>query len=234
MPPDDMEVIRESVTVVRLAELAESGFGNLVKAVVDVDKGVMAIGGEMHADEEAVLLGQGSSQTGLWGINLYPSQYGEADWIEFDSMINIRPRPGQSLSRRRGPNHAGEDHGRRRPSGQELKVAEHALHANLAAGRWHTLTLNEQLGNVGSDVGRAIRAKAQRDDMRLQGALERALELLDLTLADERWRGPRRREIARAREVVCDFLVGDNDYASTGESLDAYFFAFAVAARHDR
>jgi hypothetical protein len=69
--------------------------------------------------------------------------------------------------------------------------------------------------------------RQRRDDVRLQGALERALELLDLTLADDRWRGPRRREISRAREVVCDFLVGDNDYASTGESLDAYFFAFA-------
>jgi hypothetical protein len=77
-----------------LAELAESGFGNLVKAVVDVDKWIMAIGGEMHADEEAVLLGLGSSQADLWGINLYPSQYGQADWIEFDSMINIRPRQG--------------------------------------------------------------------------------------------------------------------------------------------
>jgi len=113
-------------------------------------------------------------------------------------------------------------------------VAEQALHAGLSAGRWHTLTLNEQLGNVGSDVGRAIRAKADRDDVGLQGALERALELLDLTLADDRWQGPRRREISRAREVVCDFLVGDNAYASTGESLDAYFFAFAVAARRDR
>jgi len=113
-------------------------------------------------------------------------------------------------------------------------MVERALHANLAAGRWHTLTLAEQLGNIGSDVGRAIRAKAQRDDVRLQGALDRALELFDLTMADERWRGPRRREITRAREVVCDFLVGDNDYASTGESLDAYFFAFAMAARRGR
>ena len=113
-------------------------------------------------------------------------------------------------------------------------MAEQPLHVNLAAGRWHTLTLAEQLGNIGSDVGRAIRAKAQRDDVRLQGALDRALELFDLTLTDERWRGPRRREITRAREVVCDFLVGDNDYASTGESLDAYFFAFAMAARRDR
>jgi hypothetical protein len=94
MPPDEMEVIRESVPVSHLAELAESGFGNLVKAVVDVEKGIMAIGGEMHADEEAVLLGLGSSQADLWGINLYPSQYRQADWIEFDSMINIRPRQG--------------------------------------------------------------------------------------------------------------------------------------------
>jgi hypothetical protein len=94
MSPDDMEVIRESVTVVHLAELAESGFGNLVKAIVDVGQGIMAIGGEMHADEEAALLGLGSSQVDLWGINLYPSQYGQSDWIEFDSMINIRPRQG--------------------------------------------------------------------------------------------------------------------------------------------
>jgi hypothetical protein len=113
-------------------------------------------------------------------------------------------------------------------------VAEQVLHANLAAGRWHTLTLAEQLGNIGSDVGRAIRAKEQDNDVRLQGALDRALELFDLTLTDERWCGPRRREIARAREVVCDFLVGDNDYASTAESLDAYFFAYALAARRDR
>ncbi len=96
------------------------------------------------------------------------------------------------------------------------------------------MTLAEQLGNIGSDVGRAIRASAQHDDIRLQGALDRALELFDLTMADERWRGPRRRETSRAREVVCDFLVGDNEYRSTGESLDAYFFAFAVAARRDR
>lgn len=113
-------------------------------------------------------------------------------------------------------------------------MAEQTLHASLSAGRWQTLTLNEQLGNVGSDVGRAIQAKARHDDMRFQGALERALELLDLTLTDDRWRGPRRREISRAREVVCDFLVGDNEYSSTGESLDAYFFAFAMAARRDR
>ena len=108
------------------------------------------------------------------------------------------------------------------------------IHRELAGGRWTTLSLAEQLGNAGSDVGRAIRAHAEGDDDRFAPALDRALELLDLTLADERWRGPRRREIARAREVVCDFLVGSNVYGSTDRSLEDYFMAFAVAARSDR
>ncbi len=81
----------------------------------------------------------------------------------------------------------------------------------------------------------AIRAKQEGDQGRFVSALDRALELLDLTLADPRWSGPRLRfEIARTREVVCDFLVGDNLYRSTPELLDAYFLAFAIAARRDR
>lgn len=64
----------------------------------------------------------------------------------------------------------------------------------------------------------------------MRAALERCLELFDLTLADERWRG-RRKEISRARELVCDFLVGDNVHRSTPGSLDAYFLPFAVTAR---
>ena len=107
------------------------------------------------------------------------------------------------------------------------------LHPSLAAGRWFELTLMEQLGNIGSEVGRATRARTQGNDQRLAGALDRALELFDLTLADKRWRG-RLKEIARAREVVCDFLVGDNEYGSTAESLDRYFLPFAMAARRDR
>jgi hypothetical protein len=101
---------------------------------------------------------------------------------------------------------------------------------NLAGLRWSQLSLVEQLANVGSDVARATRAKATGNQPRLQNALDRSLELFDLTLADARWHG-RRREIARARELVCDFLVGDNVYGSTAESLDAYFLPFAVAAR---
>ena len=89
----------------------------------------------------------------------------------------------------------------------------------------------DQLGNVGTEVGRAARAKEASNERRSWNALERALELFDLTIADERWRGPKRREICRAREVVCDFIAGDNDYASTAASLDRYFLPFAVAAR---
>ena len=91
------------------------------------------------------------------------------------------------------------------------------IHQGLADGRWHTLTLAEQLANAGADVARAIRAKEAGNESRFDAALERALELLDLTKSDPRWAGPRVREIARVREVVCDFLVGDNTYGSTAE-----------------
>jgi len=107
------------------------------------------------------------------------------------------------------------------------------LHASLAAGRWQAMTLAEQLANVGSEVSRACRARAQGNEPRFAAALDRALELFDLTLADDRW-ATRRKEIARAREVICDFLVGDNEYGSSAEYLDAYFLAFATVARQGR
>ncbi len=70
--------------------MAKDKFGNLVKAVVDTEKGVMVVDAELHADEEAFLLESGSSQSNLWGINLYPEKK-EDEFIEFDSMINLRP-----------------------------------------------------------------------------------------------------------------------------------------------
>lgn len=77
--------------------MAKAKFGNLVKAVVDVEKEVMVVDGELHADEEALLLQKGSKQKNLWGINLYPEE-DEERWIEFDSLINLRPSLG-NLSR---------------------------------------------------------------------------------------------------------------------------------------
>lgn len=105
-------------------------------------------------------------------------------------------------------------------------------HQELATGRWWELSLAEQLGHVGSEVSRAIRWKSRRP-ARAQEALYRALELLDLTLADPRQRCalPRLREIARAREVVVDLLDGPNQYRSTAASLQKYFDAFALAAQ---
>jgi hypothetical protein len=107
------------------------------------------------------------------------------------------------------------------------------LHSDLAAGRWHSMSLMDQLGNAGSEVSRALRARESGNVARERSALRRFLELIDLTIADPRLRG-RRRELCRAREVVCDYFVGDNVYRSTPESLDRYFLAFAKAARRKR
>jgi len=107
-----------------------------------------------------------------------------------------------------------------------------AEHRDLAAGRWFALSLAEQLGNVGSELGRAVRWSTTHPAL-AERAFHRTLELFDLTLDDPRHRRSvaRLREIARAREVVADFLSGENRYGSTAESLQKYFDAYAVAAR---
>ena len=88
-----MEIVTETIGLDRLREMAGRRFGEMVKAVVDVDREIMAIDAELHADEEEALLETGSAQASLWGINLYPEVAGER-WIEFDSMINLRPSQG--------------------------------------------------------------------------------------------------------------------------------------------
>jgi hypothetical protein len=89
----DITVIETQIEKTKLSELAKKRFGDLIKAVVDVKRGRMVVGAELHADEEALLLEQGSEQQDLWGINLYPEKSGD-EWIEFDSMINLRPSQG--------------------------------------------------------------------------------------------------------------------------------------------
>lgn len=85
--------VRTVVSRSTLARAAAEQFGDMIKAVVDVRRRIMVIGGELHADEEAALLDDGSRQEDLWGINLYPGETGQ-DWLEFDSMINVRPSQG--------------------------------------------------------------------------------------------------------------------------------------------
>ena len=87
----DTIIVAQQITMGEIKKLAVYWFGDFVKAVVDLDLQIMAVGGELHADQEALLLARQSKQENLWGINLYPG-LPEKDWIEFDSMINIKPR----------------------------------------------------------------------------------------------------------------------------------------------
>ena len=80
------------MSISELSDMAGKMYGNLVKAVVDLQKNILIVDAEMHADEEQLLLEDGSTQQDLWGINLYPEKYGTDEFVEFDSMINIRPR----------------------------------------------------------------------------------------------------------------------------------------------
>ena len=88
-----MKIVTKIINLNELKDLAAAGFGNLLKAVVDIEQEMMAIDAELHSDLEALLLENGSKQKNLWGINLYP-EMSEADFIEFDSMINMRPSQG--------------------------------------------------------------------------------------------------------------------------------------------
>lgn len=88
-----IHLITQPISRSELQSIAGERFGDMVKGVVDCEKKIMALGAELHADEEAFLLQQGSLQKNLWGINLYPAVTDE-NWLEFDSMINIRPAQG--------------------------------------------------------------------------------------------------------------------------------------------
>ncbi|MBI4050763.1 MAG: hypothetical protein HY396_02190 [Candidatus Doudnabacteria bacterium] len=105
------------------------------------------------------------------------------------------------------------------------------FHKDLSQGRWFTLSLAEQLGNAGSELNRAISWKNRGDNSKFNAALERFFELMDLTLADPRWTGARRRELARVREQA-----GEELYRPGGPRLDLqkYFDQFVILARYKK
>lgn len=103
----------------------------------------------------------------------------------------------------------------------------------ISETHWGELSLNEQLGNIGSEVGRALSWQKRGEENHVEHAVGRALELFDLTLGDRRWIS-RLKELARAREVLADFFYGGNNYGSTPITLEKYFYYFAYAARADR
>ena len=90
-----MKEVRKEIRKEELEAMASKMFGNLVKAVVDIEKGILVVDAELHSDQEAYLLEKGSKQKNLWGINIYPELMGD-EMIEFDSMINLRPSQGNN------------------------------------------------------------------------------------------------------------------------------------------
>jgi hypothetical protein len=89
----NIKIIREPVTIAEVQKLAKEIYGDMVKGVADVEREVIALGGEYHIDANAKLIKAGSSQNDLWGFNIHVKRDGE-DWIECTSLINIRPQEG--------------------------------------------------------------------------------------------------------------------------------------------
>ncbi len=105
-------------------------------------------------------------------------------------------------------------------------------HKELAGGRWHKLSLLEQMANIGSEVERALNWKSKDNAIYCRRAFERALELIDLTLDDSK-NISGFKELARVREAMVDYFLGTNQFSSTEASWRKYFSGFAYAARRN-
>jgi len=103
------------------------------------------------------------------------------------------------------------------------------IHKNLADGQWHRMSFFDQMANIGSEIGRTISWREKNIEYS-QRAFERALELLDLTIGDER-NISRLKELCRLREILVDHFAFDNTYHSTDDLWQKYFYAFNFAAR---
>ncbi len=113
----------------------------------------------------------------------------------------------------------------------EIKIVKNTkgyMHKDFAE-RWQKLSFYEQMGNIGSEISRALNWR-DKDIKLYENATNRAFELLDLTIADSRW-CLRLKEIVRARELLADAIFGGKEYKTTFEDLNNYFFHFALAAR---
>ena len=89
-----MPTVDKKISIDDLKKMSEETFGRFVKVVVDIEKEVMAVNADLHSDLESILLEHESKQEHLWGINIHPDRVGNENWIEFDSMINLRPSWG--------------------------------------------------------------------------------------------------------------------------------------------
>ncbi|MDP3244555.1 MAG: DUF5674 family protein [bacterium] len=98
----DIKIIKEKISQDELKRIAQESFGEMAKAVVDLEQEIIALGGELHADGEAMLLEQGSRQENIWGINIYPDKQ-RNEWIEYTSLINVRPTQGNKAMEIQNP-----------------------------------------------------------------------------------------------------------------------------------
>ncbi len=103
-------------------------------------------------------------------------------------------------------------------------------HQQLASGRWNEMELFDQMANIGSEVERAIKWKNKRNQVYCVMAFDRALELLDLTIADKKNK-KHLRELLRLREMLADYFIFSNEYHSGDQSWQNYFYSFNFAAR---
>ncbi len=108
------------------------------------------------------------------------------------------------------------------------------IHKELTPERWHTFSLFMQLANVGMDVARAFDWRRRGDNNQSQKAFDRAMELLDLTIFDPKNRGSKRKELCRVREALKDFFLCDNEYNTSEEFWNQYFYDFNYAAALER
>ena len=108
------------------------------------------------------------------------------------------------------------------------------IHQGLTPERWFKFSLFEQLANVGADVSRIIRAKNVGDLKFSEQSLDRALELLDLTIADPKNKGAKLKELLRVREALVDYFMYDNEYGSSDALWEQYFWDFSYAAALQR
>ena len=105
-------------------------------------------------------------------------------------------------------------------------------HTDLANGRWEELTFAEQMGNIGSEISRAIRWRSKEKPERMEQCVFRALELLDFTIAaTDRGNRSRLKELCRARDEICDYFLADNELHSSPEQIMRYYDSFALAAQ---
>lgn len=107
------------------------------------------------------------------------------------------------------------------------------IHKGLTQERWNLFSMVEQLANVGADVGRVIRGRNQRDQVYSDAALDRALELLDLSIADPKNK-KFLKELLRVRETLVDYFMYDNEYGSSDQLWEDYFYCFGYAAAIQR